>query len=77
MTNYELSFLLKNDADVLIIGSGGGNEVFHAHQWGASRIVSVELHERILDVSTRRIRHVSGHRALTSSSPFQLERTSS
>jgi hypothetical protein len=51
LTNYELAMLLKSGPDVLIIGPGGGHEIYVAHQMGASSVTGVELNPAILEMS--------------------------
>lgn len=61
LNNYEFSFLLKQAPEVLVIGPGGGNEIFVAHQWGASKVVGVELNRAILDVTLKEYVEFGGH----------------
>jgi hypothetical protein len=60
-TSYTVAFLLKEQPDVMIIGPGGGNEIFVAHSMGARRIVGVELNPAMLDVTLRTYADFSGH----------------
>ena len=60
-TSYTVAFLLKEKPDVMIIGPGGGNEIFVAHSMGAHRIVGVELNPAMLDATYRTYADFSGH----------------
>ncbi len=53
-TNYHAAFLLKKSPEALIIGPGGGSEIFVARQMGAAHVIGVELNPVILDMSLRR-----------------------
>jgi hypothetical protein len=61
LRDYHIAFLLKDSPETLILGPGGGNEVFVAHTMGARRIVAVELNAAILDVSLRMYPQFAGH----------------
>ena len=60
-TSYTVAFLLKERPDVMIVGPGGGNEIFVAHSMGARSIVGVELNPAMLDVTLRKYADFSGH----------------
>jgi spermidine synthase len=45
----------------MVIGPGGGNEIFVAHSMGAARIVGVELNPAMLDATYRTYADFSGH----------------
>jgi hypothetical protein len=47
---YVLPTLLKNEPRVLIIGVGGGNDVWGAMTQGARQIRGIELNQQILDI---------------------------
>jgi hypothetical protein len=60
-TSYTVAFLLKDKPDVMIIGPGGGNEIFVAHSMGARSIVGVELNPAMLDATYHTYADFSGH----------------
>ena len=60
-TSYTVAFLLKDKPDVMIIGPGGGNEIFVAHSMGARSIIGVELNPAMLDATLRTYADFSGH----------------
>jgi SAM-dependent methyltransferase len=60
-TSYTVAFLLQSRPETLIIGPGGGNEVYLAHAMGARRIVAVELNPAMLDVTLRQFPDFAGH----------------
>ncbi len=62
-STYHEAFLVKATPpkDVLIIGPGGGNEVYVAYQMGASNITAVELNPAMLDVTRRLFADFTGH----------------
>ncbi|MGH7354798.1 MAG: hypothetical protein ACRELS_09525, partial [Candidatus Rokuibacteriota bacterium] len=59
--NYLAAFLLKRNPEVLIIGPGGGNEIFIALQMGAANVTGVELNPTILEMSLSRYADFVGH----------------
>ena len=61
LTNYELAMLLRPGADVLIIGPGGGHEIFVAHQMGASSVTGVELNPAMLEIGRDTYAEFAGH----------------
>jgi SAM-dependent methyltransferase len=62
-STYHEAFLVKATPpkDVLIIGPGGGNEVFVAYQMGASSITAIELNPAMLDVTKRLFADFTGN----------------
>jgi hypothetical protein len=61
VTAYHAAFLLKQAPEALIIGPGGGNEIYVAHQMGASHVTGVELNPVMLDLSLNRYAEFVGH----------------
>lgn len=61
LTSYHAAFLLKKHPEVLIIGPGGGNEIFAAHQMGSYSVTGVELNSELLEVSRRRYADFTGY----------------
>jgi hypothetical protein len=55
-----VAYIAKSRPRVLIIGSGGGEEVLDALQFGASAITAVEINPIITDVVTHRMRDFWG-----------------
>jgi SAM-dependent methyltransferase len=62
-STYHEAFLVKATPpkDVLIIGPGGGNEVYVAYQMGASNITAIELNPEMLNVTLKRFADFTGH----------------
>jgi spermidine synthase len=60
-SSYTVAFLLHNQPETLIIGPGGGNEIYLAHAMGARRVVGVELNPAMLDVTLRQFPEFAGH----------------
>jgi SAM-dependent methyltransferase len=62
-STYHEAFLVKATPpkDVLIIGPGGGNEVYVAYQMGASSITAIELNPAMLDVTRRQFADFTGN----------------
>jgi SAM-dependent methyltransferase len=62
-STYHEAFLVKPTPpkDVLIIGPGGGNEVYVAYQMGASSITAVELNPAMLNVTLEMFAAFTGH----------------
>ena len=62
-STYHEAFLVKGTPpkDVLIIGPGGGNEVYVAYQMGASSITAIELNPAMLDVTRRQFADFTGN----------------
>jgi predicted membrane-bound spermidine synthase len=61
---YDLTNLahhLRRDADVLVIGSGGGRDVLSALVFGQSSVTALEINGLILDVVLRRFGAYTGH----------------
>ena len=61
LTNYELAMLLRPGGDVLIIGPGGGHEIYVAHQMGAASVTGVELNPAILELGRDTYAEFAGH----------------
>ncbi|MBN1233967.1 MAG: hypothetical protein JXA60_11480 [Candidatus Coatesbacteria bacterium] len=57
---YQAPFVIKNNPKVLIIGSGGGNEVRVAQYYMSKDIVGVELHPVIVDLVKKRYAEFTG-----------------
>jgi SAM-dependent methyltransferase len=62
-STYHEAFLVKATPpkNVLIIGPGGGNEVYVGYQMGASSITAIELNPAMLDVTRRLFADFTGH----------------
>jgi SAM-dependent methyltransferase len=56
-----LPYYLRPQAEVFIIGPGGGRDVLTAHLFGAERIVGVELNRLIVDLVKLRYPDYAGH----------------
>ncbi len=56
-----LAHHLRRDADVLVIGAGGGRDVLSALTFGQSSVVAVEVNANILDVTNRVYGDFTGH----------------
>ena len=61
LTSYHAAFLLKDRPDTLIIGPGGGNEIFTSQQMGSASVTGVELNAEMLDISHRRYADFTGY----------------
>jgi predicted membrane-bound spermidine synthase len=56
-----LAHHLRRDADVLVVGSGGGRDVLAALAFGQSSVTALEINGLILDVLLRRFGDYTGH----------------
>ncbi|MBW2399952.1 MAG: hypothetical protein JRG80_11855 [Deltaproteobacteria bacterium] len=56
-----LAHHLRSDADVLVIGAGGGRDVLSALAFDQSSVVAVEINAHILDISHRLNGDFTGH----------------
>jgi SAM-dependent methyltransferase len=56
-----LAHHLRRDADVLVIGSGGGRDVLSALVFGQASVTALEVNRTILDVVHRRFGDYTGH----------------
>ena len=56
-----LAHYLRQDAEVLVIGAGGGRDVLSALTFGQRSVVAVELNENILETVNGRFGQFAGH----------------
>tara|TARA_Y100000310_G_C20683311_1_gene817419 strand:- start:1165 stop:3549 length:2385 start_codon:yes stop_codon:yes gene_type:complete len=56
-----LAHYLKKDADVLIIGSGGGRDILSALVFNQSKITGIELNEDIIEAITKEFADYAGN----------------
>ncbi len=52
---------LRQDASLMIVGSGGGRDILTAKLFGQRKIVAVEMNADIIDVMTNRFGEFTGH----------------
>lgn len=56
-----LAHYLKRDADVLVIGSGGGRDILSALAFQQKSVIGVEINENIIRAVTQRFGDFTGH----------------
>ena len=66
LSNYHAALLLKQGTDelgpeMLVIGPGGGNEIYRAYEMGASKVTGVELNRAMLDMTRSRYADFAGN----------------
>lgn len=52
---------LRPDADVLVVGTGGGRDILSALAFGQNSVTGVEINRDIIDLVTRRFADFTGH----------------
>ncbi|MDP2940602.1 MAG: hypothetical protein Q8O13_11135 [Candidatus Omnitrophota bacterium] len=55
-----MAYYLRNNDDVLVLGSGGGRDLLTAVLFGAKKVVGVEINKDINDIAFNKLRDFSG-----------------